>query len=410
MSTISHSASVSAVPLSGGEGTISQRDIRGEVPRDAMTHRLFKKLCTCGLALLLLACGGEKNAGQQAGQRPPPSVKTAASTEKQLTFYENYPATVRALESVEVRPQVTGYITGIHFKEGDYVRKGQRLYTVDVRRYVADVDQARSRVASAEANLELSEKNVARYRRLAESEAIALQTLDQAEAEVEARRQEVESARAGVRSARTQLDYTVIRAPLSGLTSLNSAKAGTQVSPGNPLLTTISQEEPIGVDFSLPQQYIPRLARLTREGGGGDRDSTFRLLLPNGEIYNDFGTVYASDREVDPRTGTLNVRLQFENPDDMLRSGMSLEVQLLNEQSGKQVVVPTVALGEQMGEYYVFEVQDSMALRRKVEIGRRIRDEVIIREGLEAGKTVITEGLKNVKDSSTVKIVPTKSK
>ncbi len=168
--------------------------------------------------LLCFACGG----GEQAGEADPPrdrsvSVRVAESVVEELVYYDEYPGTVTALDEVEVRPQVAGYITGVHFREGDFVRKGQRLFTVDVRRYVAEVEQAQSQVGTARANLELAEKNVARYRRLAEAEAIALQTLDQAEAELTARRRALESAEAGVRSARTQLDYTVIHAPLSGV-------------------------------------------------------------------------------------------------------------------------------------------------------------------------------------------------
>ena len=355
------------------------------------------------LTLTLTACGGKQ--AEEKPQRPPPSVRTAQSVMEPVVFYDRFPGTVTALDEVQVRPQVAGYVTQIHFKEGDHVRKGQRLYTIDVRRYVADVNQAESQVLTAQANLQLAEKNVARYRRLAEAEAIALQTLDQAEAEVEARRQDVEAANAAVRSAQTQLDYTVVRAPLSGVTSLNSVKQGTQVSPGMPLLTTISTEAPIGVDFALPQDQIPRLSRMEKTGIN-PQDSTFRLRLADGSLYRDNGSIYATDRAVDPRTGALNVRLQFENADGVLRPGMSLELEMLNQQSGRQVLIPTQALGEQMGEYYVMEVRDSMAFRQKVSTGKRVRGNVVIKEGLDAGRTVIVEGLKGVQDSSKVSIVP----
>ena len=354
--------------------------------------------------LVLLACGGEAGEQQQP-QRPPSPVRLAEVQQKTVVFYDKYPATVTALDQVEVRPQASGYITRIHFKEGDPVRRGQRLYTIDTRRYTADVQQAESLVKSAEANLALAEKNVARYRRLAEAEAIALQTLDESEAQLEARRQDLESARAAVTSARTQLDYTVVTAPLSGMTSLNSVKVGTQVNPGQPLLTTISKEEPIGVDFALPQELIPRLSRIENEGPR--TDSTFRVRLPNDSLYRYFGRVYASDRTVNPQTGTLNVRLSFDNPEGVLRTGMSLEVEMLNDQTGEQIVIPTQALGDQLGEYYVFTVntEDSTAHRQKVEIGTRLREEVVILDGLESGKQVITEGLKAVRDSAKVRIV-----
>ena len=358
--------------------------------------------------LLILSCGGggdQAGAAQQQGPPPAKPVRVAEAREQELVFYESFPGSVSPLERVEVRPQVSGYITQVHFKEGDYVRKGQRLYTIDVRRYVADVNQAEADIESARANVALAEKNVLRYRRLAEAEAIATQTLDQAEAELESRRQNLNSAEAALNSAQTQLDYAVIRAPLSGLTELGSAKVGTQVSPGNPVLTVITQEEPVGVDFALPQTEIPRLSRFERMSVA-ELDSTFRLRLPDGTLYPAYGSVYASDQAVDPQTGTLTVRLVFDNPDNILRNGMAVSVELINRQSGRQLVVPTEALAEQMGEFYVYRIQDSMAFRQGVRTGAQVRGQRIILAGLEPGTMVAVEGLKGIKDSTKVEIMP----
>ncbi len=358
--------------------------------------------------LLIFSCGGggdEAGAAQQQGPPPAKPVRVAEAQEQDLVFYESFPGSVSPLERVEVRPQVSGYITRVHFKEGNYVRKGQTLYTIDVRRYVADVNQAEASIESARANVVLAEKNVLRYRRLAEAEAIATQTLDQAEAELESRRQDLNSAEAALNSAQTQLDYAVIRAPLSGLTELGSAKVGTQVSPGNPLLTVITQEEPVGVDFALPQTEIPRLSRF-EQMSPTELDSTFRLRLPDGTLYPAYGRVYASDQAVDPQTGTLTVRLLFDNPDNVLRNGMTVSVELINRQSGRQLVVPTEALAEQMGEFYVYRIQDSMAFRQGVQTGAQVRGQRIILGGLEAGTLVAVEGLKGIKDSTKVKVMP----
>jgi membrane fusion protein (multidrug efflux system) len=355
--------------------------------------------------LFLLACGGEggKQEGKQQGPPPATTVRVTEVEEVDLVFYESFPGTVTPLERVEVRPQVSGYVTGVHFTEGELVRRGQRLYTIDTRRYTADVNQAEASIESARANVDLAAKNVARYRRLAEAEAIATQTLDQAEAELESRRQELNQAEAALNSAQTQLDYTVITAPLTGLTALGSAKQGTQVSPGAPVLTTITQKEPVGVDFALPQTAIPRLARY--EGKSvAELDSTFRLRLPDGTIYEHFGRIYASDQAVDPRTGALTVRLIFQDDKNVLRNGMNVSVEFINRQAGRQLVVPSQALAEQMGEFYVYRVQDSLALRQRVSTGEKVEGKQIILEGLEAGQTVITEGLKAVKDSSKVKV------
>ena len=355
----------------------------------------------------LLSCGGDSgsSAGQQQGPPPAAPVRLAEVTAEDLVFYQSFPGSVSPLERVEVRPQVSGYITKVHFREGEYVRKGQQLYTIDVRRYVADVEQAEANIESVRADVALAEKNVLRYRRLAAAEAIATQTLDQAEATLESRQQALNSAQAALNSAQTQLDYAVIRAPLSGETELGSAKAGTQVSPGNPVLTVITQEEPVGVDFALPQTEIARLARF-EEMTLSELDSTFRLRLPDGTLYDHYGEVYASDQAVDQQTGTLRVRLVFKNDRNVLRNGMTVSVELLNRQSGRQLIVPTDALAEQMGEFYVFRVQDSTAYRQGVQTGDQVDGKRIILDGLEAGDRVIVEGLKGVRDSSKVRIMP----
>lgn len=369
----------------------------------------IRYLVYCFAPLLgILSCGGGGGAAGGDGQQRPganaaKAVRVAVAEQRQLTFYDKFPATVSPLDEVELRPQASGYITRVHFREGEFVRRGQRLYTLDLRRYAADLEQAEAGVNSALADLSLSEKNLARYERLAEAEAIALQTLDQARAEVEVRQQSVEQARAVVVGAQTQLDYAVITAPLSGLTSLNSAKVGTQVSPGTPLLTTISQIDPIGVDVAISQEAIPRVARL--EGRSlGQLDSTFRLRLPDNSLYREYGKIYAIGRAVDPRTGTLNVRLEFSNKEGVLRPGMALEAELLDQRAGERLVLPTTALGEEMGEFYVMVKEDSIVRRRKVETGERLRGMVIVLDGLESGDTVVAAGLMGLQDSSKVKI------
>jgi membrane fusion protein (multidrug efflux system) len=354
---------------------------------------------------LMPGCGGSGSEGSgKSGGRGQGAITVRVDTARvsQLSFYDKFPAVVTALDEVELRPQVGGYITERHFRGGDYVRRGQKLFTIDVRRYVADVNRAAADVEAARANLKLSEKNVARYRRLAAEEAIAIQTLDVAEAEVEARRQAVAAAEATRNAAAARLDYAYIRAPLSGTTGLNVAKVGTQVSPGTPLLTVISKRDPIGVDFALPQADIPRLARLKEDGNSPD--STFRLRLPDGSKYSSYGEIYADGRAVNQQTGALEVRLFFANGQEILRPGMSLELEILSQQAGEQLTIPRSALGEQLGEYFVFLLRDSLVHRQKVTTGSQIRGQIIISEGLEPGDVIVTDGMKSLRDSSRVKV------
>ena len=368
-------------------------------------------LATAGL--VAVGCGG--SGGGSGGEGGPPGggqravqVRTAPAEREAVVYYDAYPATARPLEEVDVRPQVAGYITAVHHVEGQPVRRGQRLYTIDTRQYAAAAESAAAEVESARAQLALAEKNAARYRRLAEQEAIAQQTVDQAETQLEASRRAVEGAEARRRQAATQLDYAVVSAPISGTTGLGSAKVGTQVSPGQPVLVTIAQLDPMGVDFSVPQELIPHLKRAERAPGDFP-DSLFRLRLPNDSLYAEPGKIYALAQSVDAATGTLRARLLFPNPEGLLVPGMNLEVEVLNANSGEVVTVPTTALADQMGERYVYLVRDSLALRQKVTTGYSFRDRTVITEGLDGGETVAAAGLNMLRDSAKVRPAPPRS-
>ena len=385
------------------------RDRDARVP-PPVAGRTLLAAAALGLALGLVlgGCGGDGGGGQGRGQGGAPGarpvqVEVAAARREPVVYYDRFPGTVRPLDEVEVRPQVAGYVTRVHHVEGQPVSAGQRLYTLDTRAYRAAAESAAAEVESARAELALAEKNAARYRRLAEAEAVALQTLDQAETELEAARQAVAGAEARRRRATTDLDYAVVRAPLAGITGLGSAKVGTQVAPGQPVLVTISQRDPVGVDFAAPQELIPRLGR-AEAAPGEVPDSLFRLRLPDGTRYAAYGEVYARERAVDAATGTLTTRLRFPNPDGVLVPGMNLEVEVLNPASGESVTVPTTALADQMGERYVFVVaDDTLALRRKVTTGITFRDRTVVSEGLDGGEAVAAAGLNRLRDSASVR-------
>ena len=374
---------------------------RGGIPPAAPTA--WSAALLAALLAGLVACSSD--APDERREAPPPiQVRTATAERAPVVYYDDFPGTVSALEEVQVRPQVAGYITRKHFADGAPVRRGQTLYTIDTRQYRAAVTSADADIAAAEADLALAEKDVSRYRRLAAAEAVAQQTLDQAVARAEARRQALNAARARAEQAATQLDYATVRAPIAGLTGLDAAKEGTQVGPGTPLLTTVSQESPAGVDFGLPQTLIPRLSAAEADPGAFP-DSLLRIRLPGGGPYGRYGTVYALDRAVDPATGTLSTRLRFANPEGALRPGMNVRVEVLNPGSGERVTVPATALAEQMGEQYLFVRADTLVLRRKVRAGTRFRDRVVIEEGLDGGEEVLVAGLNRVRDSARVTVV-----
>jgi len=345
------------------------------------------------IAISAFVSCGKKN--QQNGAMPPTPVSVATVTKADAIYYDQYQATVVALNSVELRSQVSGFITGIFFKEGEVVQQGKELYEIDRRKYIAAYNQAQANLSSAQANLVKAQKDVDRYTYLEKNDAVAKQTVDQAVAAFETNKSAVESAKAQVASAKTDLSYSIITAPFTGRIGISQVKLGAQVSPGTTLLNTISSENPIGVDFVIGEQDISHFYDLQKKS----TDSTFRLQLSDGTTtYGKSGRILAIDRGVNNQTGTVTVRVQFPNPNDELRDGMSCVMKVLNDQSGEQLIIPNKAVTEQMGEYFVFVSQDTIAVQHKISVGQKIGANIIVLKGLQEGDKVITDGFQRLRD------------
>ncbi len=346
------------------------------------------------------ACSGP--AKKTAPVMPPTPVNITEASVAPAVYYDKYPATVVALNQVELRSQVSGFITGIFFKEGEVVQKGKTLYEIDRRKYEAAYLQAQANVASARATFERAKKDDDRYQRLADQDAVARQILDNAKATLETSRSQLAAAEANMAAVRTDLDYSLIKAPFTGRIGISQVKLGAQVSPGTTLLNTISSENPIAVDFVVTENDIPRFAEM--QGKGNGNDTTFRLQLSDGTQYVHAGKILAIDRGVDNQTGTIRVRIEFNNPDDKLKDGMSCVLRVLNAQSGDRVIIPYKAITEQMGEYFVFVAKDSVAAQQKVHLGPRLADKIVIMDGVQAGDKIIIEGFQRLRDGGKIQI------
>jgi RND family efflux transporter MFP subunit len=353
--------------------------------------------CIAAMALLTVSSCGNKGPKQDAAP-PATPVNVIEAKKADAIYYDKYQGTVVALNSVELRSQVSGFITGIFFKEGDVVTKGAPLYEIDRRKYVAAYEQAKANLLSAKANLSKAQKDIDRYNMLLKNDAVARQTVDQATASFETSQSQVAVAQAGVASAATDLSYATIRAPFTGRIGISQVKLGAQVSPGTTLLNTISTGNPIGVDVVINEQDINRFYKIQKAG----TDTTFRLQLPDGTTFNKTGKIFAIDRGVSDQTGTIKVRVQFPNEKDELKDGMSCVLQVLNDNSGDRVQIPYKAITEQMGEFFVFVSKDTVAEQRKVTIGQRIQSNVIVLDGVKPGEKVITEGFQRLRDGGKI--------
>ncbi len=348
------------------------------------------------------ACGKKSAADSKPPEVPPAAVTVQTATEGEPIYYETYPGTLVALNEVTLLAEVSGYVTGIFFKEGEVVKKGQKLYEIDRTRYQAAYDQAIANLRIAESNQQRAQRDADRYARLLKQEAVARQIAENAETDLQSAKSQVVAAQANVTTARTNLSYSVLTAPFTGTIGLSQVKMGALVNQGQTLLNTISSDDPMAVDFEVDEQAMVRFYDLPKQTSA--TDSTFTLLLPGKVPYAKMGKLALIDRAVNPQTGTIKVRLQFPNPDKKLRTGMSATVRVLNQQGKKQLLVPSKAITEQMGEYFVYVIKDNKAEQRKVLTGPVIQDKIIIKEGLQAGEQIAVDGLQKLKNDAPVQV------
>ncbi len=355
---------------------------------------------------LLTACGGKKDE-QQKQQAPPPTVVSVYTVQRgNATYYDQLPATVTALLQVDIQPQVAGNITGIFFQDGQRVHKGQKLYTIDPQQYQATYDQAVAQLNVQKANLNRAQKDADRYNTLAQQDAVARQLVDNATATLETAKMQVEAAKAAITQVSTNLKYTTIYAPLDGTIGISQVRLGAAVSPGSTPLNTISADNPIAADVLIDQDAIPRFERL-QASQTAIRDTTFKLILPDGSLYKYPGSVKIIDRAVDPQSGTLRVRIAFPNPKQELKPGLTGNVRIKNNTGKPELLIPYKAVQEQMSEYFVFVLGDSSkVVQKKVSLGAHVNDKVIVNNGLTENEKIVTTGLQKIKDGARVKVVP----
>ncbi len=360
--------------------------------------------CIIVLSLIFAACG---NKGPQ--QQGPPPIRVAAYQVQagQAAYFETYPATVVALDQVEIRPEVSGYITNIFFKDGQHVRKGMKLYEIEQQQYQAAYDQAVANLNAARANYSKLQKDVQRYEDLARQDAVARQTLDHAKDDMQAAGSQVAALQASVKNAETNLRNSIIYAAFDCTIGITQVQIGSAVVAGQTLLNTISSDQPMAVDCGVDEKEINRFSHLLTQPKDGN-DSTFTIVLPDGSLYPSPGKLALIDRAVDPQTGTIRVRLIFPNPDYMLRPGMNCDLRVQSESPANAVLIPYRAVVEQMGENFVFVINGNRALERKITIGSRVSDKVVVNEGVRPGEQIVLEGTQRLKDSSLVAIVSPK--
>jgi len=363
------------------------------------------KYYTAALSVLVLVSCGKKN-DQQAGMQGPPPVNVTLEEVKSTdaVYHDQYPASVNALNVVELRPQVTGFITGVHFQDGARVRKGQLLYTIDAQLYSANYEQAVANLNVQKANVVKAQKDADRYHELDKNDAVAKQLVDNADAALEVAKRQAEAAQANISGVSTSVRYTKVTAPFDGVIGISLVKVGAAVSAGQTVLNTVSTDGQLAVDFNVDQKEIFRFTNLLKNNKGND--STFTVAFGT-DIYPYPGKLQLIDRAVDPQTGSIKARLVFPNKDNLLRAGMTGTVRVLNSSSGNAVLIPYKAVTEQLGEFFVYVAGDSSKVsQRKLVLGEPIGSNIIVKEGLKAGEKIAVEGVQNLREGAVINSAP----
>lgn len=353
----------------------------------------------------LASCGNSEQAAQQTA--PPPMPVTTYTVKKEsVTTTDKYPGVVVALNEVQLRAEVGGYITAIYVKDGQQVTKGQRLYEIDRTNYQAAYNAAKANLDVARANHSKAEKDAQRYTSLAEKDAVAKQRVDYALTDLANASSQVASAQANLATAQANLNRSVITSPLTGTIGISQVKLGALVSPGSTLLNTVSTNNPMAVDISVNQRDIQRFLQLQKNPSEAIEGGVFSIEQ-NGNVYASTGSIVAIDRAVDPGTGTIKVRISYPNPSGTLISGMTCNVSVLNKATEPQIVIPHKAVSEQLGIYSVYVVGDSSKVeQRLVELGSQVQDRIVIRDGLQEGEVIVSDGIMKLRPGAVVQAAP----
>jgi membrane fusion protein, multidrug efflux system len=368
-----------------------------------------KKPAALLLALLLIGFAGACSKPEPPPPSPP-EVQTADVIQKDVPIYIELVGATLGSQDVEIRARVEGYLASINFTEGSSVKKGQVLYKIDAQPFEAALSQAQANMATAQARLDKTNNDVARYKPLAAQKAVSQQELDNALSAQEAARFQVVAYDAQVAKAKLDLAYTTINSPVDGVIGTTAVKVGSLVGRGeNTLLNTISQVDPILFRCAIAEaEYL----RLARRGASGDPKSFEKrfgveLILADGTVHPHKGKLDAIERAVDPTTGTLTGQFSFPNPEKILRPSQYGRARFVTDVKEGALLIPQRAVQEIQGLYSVMVVKpDNTVEQRMVKASDRVGNLWVIDSGVKPGEKVIVEGIQKVRPGVTVNARP----
>jgi membrane fusion protein (multidrug efflux system) len=366
-------------------------------------HIILTVVCTAGLGL---AAGCSKQATPPAGFAVP--VTAAEVLVRTTTNYVEFIGQTLGGQDVEIRARVPGFLESVNFKEGTVVKSNALLYTIGDRSFRAALAQAEGRLAEVEAAWLKAQQDTNRFGPLWERRAISRQQYDDSIAAERAAAASMKTARAAVEAAQMELDHTRIYAPLEGLAGKTEVGPGNLVGQGaTTLLTTLSSLDPIQVRFSVNEKVFLDWRR-NYEQRPKAAEGIFELILADGTMHPERGSVAFADRQVDPATGTLLLEVSFPNPQRIVRPGQFARVRFPVEVIPDAVLVPQRSVQELQATYSVFVVgAENLAQLRKITIGPRVDTFYVVKEGLKPGEKVVIGGIQKLQNNVPMKVALT---
>lgn len=360
----------------------------------------------CGL----IASGGCGKSGDKGQAPPPPQVSVAQVLEKRVKDWDEFTGRFQAVESVEIRPRVSGYIDKVAFTEGSQVKRGDLLFVIDPRPYQAEYDRAAADVKRYKTALELARIELVRVQRLKDSGAVSQEELDERKSTLAQGEANVAGAEAALETAALNLNWTHVESPIDGRVSRAEVTRGNLVTGGTnggTLLSSVVSMDPIYLYFDADEQSYLRYTKMARSGerpsSRDNANNPVQVGLANEEGFPHPGKVDFIDNQLNPQTGTIRARAVLQNKDGIFTPGLFARVQLLGSGEYSAILIDDRAVNTDQSQKYVFLLGPGNQIEyRRVTLGRIFGGLRIVREGLKAGDVIVVDGAQRVHSGITV--------
>lgn len=357
------------------------------------------------VVLGLVACGDRQPA--EVAAAPPPSVVAVRAETKPVEDQAQFVGRIVAVDKVELRARVQGFLKEREFTEGQQVAVGDELFLIEPDQYQSVVRQRQADVAKALADAENADAQYARGRELLKSKTIAQSKVDELKAAASIADAGIAQAKAALAAAELDLGYTRVIAPISGRIGLSRYTVGNLVGPGSGPLATIVSRDPIYVEFPLTQRELLEAREEAKKGGGNARDMEVLVSLPDGTLYDQQGQLNFIDVTTDPGTDTVTLRAEIPNSDGILVDGQYVGVTVQAGEPDSAIVIPQSSLQlDQQGTFVLIVDAEKRAQIRRVETGASLGADVVVSSGLKEGELVITLGVQKVRPGQLVNATP----